>query len=237
MIQIVKKPEILRTSPLGCDKSFILNLIEVKSDYLEYACEELKNDFEIGWNAVSIDGTLIRLLGDELQRNHEIALQAIMEKEFVLDFIHFSLRKDREFLLKALEIHASALIIADPILKNDYNFSFDAISINSDAFKYVEGFLRYHEQFKKDADMLIAAINDQTTRLEDIFLSGGNLQVLIDRINIFSQSTESFIYKLSQEHQKEYCFNRLKSNYNYEVFGNLKNALANIPDTIACFNK
>jgi hypothetical protein len=134
---------------------FMLKLIEIDPNALDFASNKLKNNYKIIHTAIKQKGSLIYTinLSAELKMNREIVLAAVTENEAVFNDISIfdKFKSDREIILAAVRKNGSILEIASKNLQSDPEIVHSAIKNNPKAFKYANKKLRYNYGFVLEA--------------------------------------------------------------------------------------
>lgn len=161
------------------------NIIKILLDNpkeLRYVSNDLKDNYDVVFELVKLDGTCLKFASDRLQSNKEIALAAINQNIDATKYISESLKSDFDVVYKALSIDfigalihlktlnvnfseeqliqimkldilAPRLILRIPqICKNNKKFIIKIIKEVDNSYKYLE------QDTKDDFDILIEAI-------------------------------------------------------------------------------
>ena len=152
---------------------------------LEYASEDLQDDFEVVLSAVNTLGSSLEFASPALQNDRQIVLAAVFENKHALVYASSELRSNRVFMLarvrhdfKALQVASLALqtdpevvrvaILQDPLalqyasyqLRSDPEFMLETMRQDVNALRWAT------EELQKDPEFMLSAVRESGLALK-----------------------------------------------------------------------
>ena len=81
----------------------IIKAVSHNGNALEYASDELKNDYNIVMKALSNNGNALQYASDEIRNDRNIVMFAIENSSFALEYASDELQNDREVILHTID--------------------------------------------------------------------------------------------------------------------------------------
>lgn len=159
------------------NKSYMLDLVKIDGNILQFASDKLKNDSTVGLEAIKQNDFALRYIGNDLKTNRKFVKSVILRNgNNLCHFPHFAgdrkmvvvaieanpwalkyasddLKADKELIFKVIKRSANYIEEVDPKLITDRDFVLDAVKCNG-------LILQYCKEFHNDDEIVIAAIKN-----------------------------------------------------------------------------
>jgi hypothetical protein len=134
----------------------VLAAVNNYSDALEYASEDLKNNFEIVLAAVNNNGNALEYASKELKDNYEIILSAVKTAANgeALEYASKELKDNYEIVLAAVKKNGEALEYASYKFRNNFEIVLEAVKNNGEALEYAS------EELINDFEIVLVAVKN-----------------------------------------------------------------------------
>lgn len=134
------------------NKNFVYEAVTRNLTTLQFVSDEFKNDKDLLKMAVKQYGKLIQYASAELRNNKEVVLEAVKTDGFALEYVSNELKNDREVVLEAVKSDGFALRFASDELRNDKEIALEAVKQNKHNFEYVSETLKNDKEFVLEAE-------------------------------------------------------------------------------------
>merc|ERR1712227_590403 len=154
------------------DEDYILTAIAIdkKKDIkvLLYISDKLKGSVDFFKQVVKINGLGLQYGNRDIKNNKEIVLAAVKNNGYAISFASNDLKKDSEVIMAAVEQNGEVLKIFPRarIININRDIVLAAVTQNGKAFYYVRMFSDSFERFKKDKEIVSAAVENNGLALE-----------------------------------------------------------------------
>ena len=145
--------DLIEKYQLEANKKFMMMLVKLDYNGLQFASEKLRNDKEVVREAIKQNGYTIRYASEELKNDKEVVLEAVKQNGKALLYASKELRNDKEVVLEAVRQDGEALNYASKELKNDKEVVLEAVKQKGNAFWYASKELQnrlYEEYYEED---------------------------------------------------------------------------------------
>jgi hypothetical protein len=142
------------------NKDIVLAAVKHDGYSLKYADKILKKNKKIVLTAINEYGGSINYADTEIKKNKDICLAAIKRFGGSISYMHKSIKNDKNIALYAIKCGAILFNIADNLQKNK-QFILDVVTQENNSWQ-----LMHAHHFKKDKEIVLAAVNNFGASLE-----------------------------------------------------------------------
>ncbi|CAK8996822.1 unnamed protein product [Durusdinium trenchii] len=118
---------------------------------LQYASEELRDDFDVGLRAVKANGLALRETGPQCKDNANLVMEAVSNDGRALQYASENLRRDNFVVMEALKHDPEALEFADEELKDSLEVIMPALRRDGAVLRFLPDAMRDNGDVALDA--------------------------------------------------------------------------------------
>ena len=116
--------------------NIIKTCIYQHGDMLQFATDNIKNDYEIVFQAVRLSVHALNYASDDMKNNYEIVFRAVQNDGNALEYASDDMKNNYVIVLAAVTQNGNALEYASDDMKNNYDIVLAAVKQNKYALNY-----------------------------------------------------------------------------------------------------
>lgn len=152
ILAAIRRSLLFASEELRKDRNFVMNLVGMQGQHLEWASVELRGDQEIVMTAVRNHGNALQFASDECRSDRHIVRTATRKDPYAFRWASKELRGDRDIVLENMQKSSVPIAFASEELKNDREFMMGAVTRDGRCLRHAS------EELKKDHELVRAAV-------------------------------------------------------------------------------